>query len=616
MSEKQTFEYKAEMKQLLNLIIHSLYTHPEIFLRELISNSSDALNKLRIKMLTDNNVFQKDKELGIWIEFDSKARTFSIEDSGIGMTKEEVVNNLGTIARSGTLEFLEEIKKNKQTSQENLIGQFGVGFYSVFMVTEEVTVETRSWLNDEKGCKWVSKGEGSYTIEDMNKTTRGTKISFKLKDEYKDFAEEYKVKNIIEKYSNFTNFPIYVKNTKVNTISALWHKAEKDISLEEANEFYKYITDDYSEPLGYKHISIDGKVNFKSLVFIPSTAPFDLMRVHTERSLHLYSNKVLIQKDCKDLLPEYLCFVRGVVDTVDLPLNVSREVTQSSPVMENIKNILTREILGLLKNWQEKDIEKYKKFYDNFGRMLATGVNSDFKNKDKIVDLLLFRSTKATDNKGNSVSLKDYVLRMKPSQKEIYYLSGQTEDSIIKNPNLEYFNKNDLEVLLLTDPVEVYIMPFINEYNKHQVKSIDKADIELKPEDKAEKPEDDLAVSLLGKFKVVLNDKVEDVVLSKRLVESPVTLVTSKEGLDPQMEKLMRTMNKDFLGSKKIMEINASHPLVRNLSKRLSDNDKDPIIEKCIVQLFEGAKFLEGSLESSADFIKRMTEIMEQATNK
>jgi len=620
MSQKQDtiqkFEYKAEMKQLLNLIIHSLYTHPEIFLRELISNSSDALNKVRYRMLTDKNIIDPDAELKISISVDKETNTFSIEDTGIGMKDEDLINNLGTVARSGTIEFLEKIKEGKDSVSEHIIGKFGVGFYSVFMVADEVVVETRHANADSKGFSWSSTGEGSYTIEPCERKERGTKISFKLKESSKDFAEDFKIKEIINKYSNFADFPIYLGTEKINAVEALWRKSSNEIEEKELNEFYKFITNDYQDPLEHLLLSIEStKANFKALIFIPQEAPMDFMRTTEVKSLHLYSNKILIQRDCKELLPEYLRFIKGVVDTSDLPLNVSREVTQSSPVMNEIRGVLTTKILALLKKMAANDDKKYISFFKTFGPLLKTGLNQDFANRDKIVELLRFESS--TLENMSLTSLKNYVSRMKPEQKEIYYISGDNRASVEKSPNLEYFKKKEIEVLYLVDPIDVLIVPSIGEYDKKAVKSIEKSDIDLMPEDKIDKPEDNLSKDLLSLFKETLKEKVADVVPSKRLVDSAVTLVSDKNGMDPQMEKLMKIMNKGggaVPPSAKILEVNTAHPLVSNLSKIYISDKNNPLLEKSIVQLYESALLLDGNLPSNTDFVKRMVELMSEAT--
>lgn len=607
----QRFEYQAEMKQLLNLIIHSLYTHQEVFLRELISNACDALNKVRFRALTDKNILDSGAELKIKIELDSKQKTFSIEDNGIGMDEPELIGNLGTIARSGTLEFLKKTKEEQKPFDGSLIGQFGVGFYSVFMVSDEVIVETRRADADSKGYRWSSGGEGTYTIEEISKQERGTKIYFKLKDSADEFCHEDKVKEIINKYSNFADYPIFLGKDKINLVSALWYKAAGEIKQSELCDFYKFISKDFNDPLGHLQLSMEGAVNFKALIFVPKTAPFDLFRIQEQKSMHLYSNKILIQDDCKDLIPEYLRFVKGLVDTVDLPLNVSREVTQSSPTMGKIKNVLTGKILALLADWAENDSSKYEEFYKNFGPLFKTGINMDFTNRDKIIELLRFQSSLSREK---MISFKDYISRVSSEQKEIYYLSGESRESLERNPNLEYFKKKGIEVLFLTDPVDIFIMPSISEYDKRPVKSIDHADIDLMPEDKIEKPDENFLKSLISVFKNALKDKVEDVVPSKRLVNSAVTLVSGKGGMDIQMERMMRMMDKDSAVSKKIMEVNFSHPLIKNLSKLYIADPNHPLLTKCILQLYEGALFTEGNLNSSADFVKRMTEIMEEAT--
>ncbi|MCK6560744.1 molecular chaperone HtpG [candidate division KSB1 bacterium] len=610
----QEFEYKAEMKQLLNLIVHSLYTHPEIFLRELISNASDALNKVRFRLLTDRNVLDADADLQITVTLDAKEHTFAITDTGIGMTREDLIEKIGTVASSGTLEFLQKVQEENRTLDGNLIGKFGVGFYSVFMVAEEVTIETRHANPDSQGYRWRSGGEGTFTIEEIDKPTRGTHISFKLREQAKEFSEEYTVKRIINKYSNFVDFPIFLGKEKVNTVTALWHKPKDQVREEELIEFYKFITNDFNPPLGHLQLAIEGAVTFNALVFIPETATPLWFRDPHERSLQLYSNKVFIQDDCKELLPEYLRFVKGVVDTADLPLNVSREVTQTSPAMAKIRDILTKKILAFLADWAKQEKPKFEKFYRNFGAFFKAGVNTDYANRDKIIELLRFESTKL--DKGELTGLRDYLSRMQPEQKAIYYLSGESRETVEKNPKLEYFRKNEIEVLLLTDPVDVFVLPSLNEFDKQPLLSIDKADLELAPDQTGDQEalRGDLAKSLLTVFRETLGDKVEDVVESKRLVNSPVTLVAGKNGLDSQMEKMMKLMDKNYTAAKKILEVNLSHPLIKNLSRRNLSSPTDPILRKSILQLYEGALLLEGNMPSPADFVNRMNELLEEAT--
>ena len=610
---KETFEYKAEMNQLLNLIVHSLYTHPEIFLRELISNASDASSKLRHLEITDESILERHKELTIKIRVDEKAQTFEIEDSGIGMSREDLIENIGRIASSGTLKFLEQVKADKDKVGE-LIGQFGVGFYSAFMVTDKITIETRHADKDSVGLRWTSSGQDGYTIEEIDRKARGTKISFKLKDDFKEFAKEYKIKETIKKYSNFAAFPIFVGEEKVNTIEALWTKSKKDLKDEEVNEFYKFVAGDWEDPLDYLQLSLEGMGStFKALLFIPKKDSFDLMRTQEHKTVQLYANKVMIMEDCKALLPEYLHFIRGVVDTADLPLNVSREMVQSSPVMQKIKTTITTKVLQWLDKMAKKDTEKYNTFYKTFGKLFKYGVNSDFTNKDKVIDLLRFETS--TQAEGTFSSFKDYVSRMKEDQKEIYYITGESRSSVENNPNMEYFKKHEAEVLYLIDPVDAFIIPSIPEYDGKKIKAIDKGDIDLKEDGKSEAAEkNELSKALIDLFKETLKEQTADVRISKRLVDSAVTLVAAADGADKHTEQLMKMMGQDVPKSKRILEVNADHPVIRNLSKRYIANDKDPMLEKCIVQLFESAQLIDDELTSKNEYVKRMMEIMEEAT--
>lgn len=611
--EIQEFEYKAEMERLLHLIVHSLYTHPEVAIRELISNASDALHKIRFRQLTDKNILSPEAPLRIDIAVDSNVQTFSITDTGLGMTKDDLTERIGTVASSGTLEFLEQMKEGDKPFDANLIGQFGIGFYSVFMLTDEITIETRHADSDSKGFRWQSTGEGKFTIKEIERPQRGTQISFKLKEESQEFGQSYRVEQVITKYSNFVDFPVSVNGKQVNTVSALWHKNRNEVTEEERNEFYKFISNDLNPPLGHLHLSLEGRVNFKALMFIPETQPLRFLREEDLSSLHLYSSKVFIQDDCKELLPEYLRFISGVVDTEDLPLNVSREVTQSSPVMVRIRETLTGRILSLLEDWAKDDAEQYEKFFGNFGLLFKTGLSSDFVNKDRLLELLRFESTKTES--GKFTSLKDYVAGMSEDQQEIYYLSGDSRDAVERNPNLEYFRKQGVEVLFFIDPVDLFNISYLLEYDEKPLKSIEKADIDLKAD--AESQDETLTedTNLIAVFKETLGDKVEDVVASKRLVDSAATLVVGAEGMDAHMERMMKMMNQDFTGSKRILELNFSHPLIKNLVQLNQRQDDEVLIKNCILQLYEGALLVDGNTVDPPTFVTRMTEIMERATN-
>ena len=624
MSERTTpavkeFEYKAEMKQLLDLIVHSLYTHPEIFLRELISNASDALGKARFRMLSSEEGLDRVGDLNITITVDPEQRTFVIEDTGIGMSEEELIANLGTVAKSGTLGFMEALKAQQDGPRmdANLIGQFGVGFYSVFMVTDEVTVETRSAESGSEAWRWRSSGQGTYTIEPVERESRGTKISFTLKEEFKEFAEEYRLEQIVKKYSNFVDYPILLAGRQVNSISALWQRSKSELKDEEVNEFYKFISNDFKDPLDYLHVSIEGAVSFKALLFIPAEAPMELLYQQGALEKHgpqLYVKKVLIQHECRDLLPEYLRFVSGVVDTEDLSLNVSREMVQSSPVMSKIRQILTGKILGWFDTLAREQPEKFKQFYKAFGPIIKMGLNTDYSNRDKLIDLLRFETTKTAE--GEYATLRQYVDRMAEGQTEIYYHAGNSRSQMLAHPNLEYFMKRDIEVLLLLDPVDVFVIPSIFEYDKKPLKSIEKAEIDagtLEPE--GERLAAEGTVGVISLFKEVLGDRVADVVESKRLVSSPVTLVSGKDAPDSQFEKVMKMMQQDMPSSKKILEVNTSHPIIRNLAgKQAVGLSGDSVVRAAVVQLFEGALLLEGDLESISEYVSRMNELVEAAT--
>ena len=610
----EEFEYQAEMKQLLHLIVHSLYSHSEVFLREVISNASDALNQVRFRQLTDKNIVSPNAPLRISISVDSKTQTFSIADTGIGMTKEDLVSRIGTIASSGTVAFLERLKEEGKPFDANMIGQFGIGFYSVFMVTDQVVIETRHADPESKGYRWESTGASKFTVEEFPREERGTKISFKLKDDAKEFSEEYRVNEIIKKYSNFADFSIHVNGEQVNTISALWQKNKNEVTDEDLEEFYKFISNDFNPILGHLHLSIEGQVNFKAMVFVPETAPFEFLRGEDLKSLQLYANRIFIQDDCKELLPEYLRFVAGVVDTEDLPLNVSREVTQVSPIMGKIKNVLTGRILSLLEDWAKNDQEKYDKFFTNFGLLFKTGLSTDFGNRDRLIDLLRFESTKT--EKGKLTSLKDYVAGMQEDQKEIYYLTGESRAAVELNPNLEYFRKRGIEVLFFIDPADIFNIPQLHDYDEKPIKGIETADLDLKSdeESKADSLTEDESKSLFSLFKETLGDKVEDVVESKRLVDSAATLVVGASGMDRQMERMMKMMNQDIPGSKKILEINPSHLLIKNLAHIHENNGDESLLKSCILQVYEGALLIDGNMDSPTEFVARMTEIMAHAT--
>jgi len=606
---KETFEYKAEMKQLLQLIAHSLYTHPEVFIRELVSNSSDALNKIRFKKLTEKNVYQLDKELRIDIKIDEEKQTFSISDTGLGMTKDDLINQLGTVAKSGTSEFLAQLKKGKDKADGSLIGQFGVGFYSVYMVTDKVSVKTRNYEEGSVGYKWTSKGDEKFEITEVKKEDRGTQIYFKLKDEYKEFATEARVRAILKKYSNFIEYPIYLNGEEINTVDAIWQKSKSEITQEEANEFYKFISNDYQDPFDYIHLDLEGVVSFKSLVFFPSKAPMNMFADDFRTTLHLYTNKVFIQDNADWLLPDYLRFCKGVIDTSDLPLNVSREVTQHSPVMAKIKSIITGKILSEFETWAKKDIEKYNTFYNEFGTMLKTGLNSDFSNRERLSKLLRFQTSKRDE----LTSFDQYIELADKEAKKIYYLSAENLESAKRNPNMEYFNKNDIEVIFLTDPIDSFVIPQLYKYEEYELISIDKA--EFDNDEKTENEENKESDKLVAAIKDILGDKVADVKESKRLVDSPCTIVAGKDGMDAQTERMMKMMDKNFEGAKKVFEVNLNHNILKNLTAYLDKNGTDDNFKNIVEQLYGSALLIEGELKNPTDYVAKVYDLIEANTN-
>jgi molecular chaperone HtpG len=613
-STPKQYEYKAEMKRLLHLIAHSLYTHPEVFLRELISNASDALNKVRIRALTDREFEGRFESHRIEIVADKEAGELRVSDNGIGMTREDLVDRLGTVASSGTLQFLEHVQSSGDTVDAQLIGQFGVGFYAAFMVADEIEVETRAAGDDSVGYRWSTSGEGTFTVEEIERDQIGTTVTLHLTEEHVGFAEEYRVREIIKKYSNFVPFPIFVGGVQVNKVQPLWRKKKDDIGDKELEEFYKFVANDYASPLGHLHLELEGRVNMRALLFVPSSAPPDLFRDDQHRGLHLYSNNVFIQDDNRDLLPDYLKFVRGVVDTEDLPLNVSREVTQASPAMSQISTVLTGKILGLLEQWSASEPETFEKFTEQFGSMFKTGVASDSSNKERIVGLLRYESTRTLP--GEATSLTAYTERMHPDQTDIYYVLGANREVADHSPNLEYFRSREIEVLFFTDPVDVFTVPHLGEFGGHPFVSVEKADIKV-PDSLTEDKK--LSVSsrenLLKEMRLLLTGKVQDVRVSRRLVDSVATLVAGDAGLDAQTERVLRMIDRDYVSGSRILEINASHDLVVSLARVLEKRDMERF-KKIGMQIFEGTLLLDGNLDTPADFVQRMTDFMVEATRK
>lgn len=620
---KESMAFQAEVKQLLQLMIHSLYSNKEIVLRELISNASDAADKLRFEALANGALYENDSELKIRIAFDKDARTLTITDNGIGMSRDEVIANIGTIAKSGTKEFFNALTGD-QAKDANLIGQFGVGFYSAFIIADKVTLTTRR-AGAAEAVRWESAGEGEYTLEDADKASRGTEIVLHLREGEDEFLSDWKLKSIIRKYSDHITLPIVMKKSEwkdgaevatdedetVNKASALWARSKNDITEEEYQEFYKHVSHDFENPLAYTHSRVEGKQEYISLLYIPSKAPFDLYDRERHHGIKLYVKRVFIMEDAEKLMPQYLRFVRGVIDTSDLPLNVSREILQHSRDVEAIKAGSVKKVLGLLEDMAENKPEDYAKFYKEFGRVLKEGPGEDFANKDKIAGLLRFASTKA-DTDVQDVSLKDYISRMQPEQDVIYYITADSFAAAQHSPHLEIFRKKGIEVLLMSDRVDEWLLGSLTEFDGKKLQSIAKGDLDLgklesDTEKEIQKKIEEEAKSLVEKIKQTLGEQVKDVRVTHRLTDSPACLVSGEHDLSGNLARMLKAAGQKAPESKPILEINPTHKLV----KRLETEAADQVFADLAHVLFDQALLAEGgTLEDPASFVKRMNSLI------
>ncbi len=622
---KQKIEFKAETKKLLDILVHSLYTSREIFLRELISNASDALDKIRFESNKGTEIADKDLPLEIRINFDDKKNTITVSDTGIGMTRDEIIANIGTIAKSGSEEFLKQLSENKD-AVNNIIGRFGIGFYSVFMVAKEVVIKTKSYKKDEVAVEWKSDGLGDYEIADIDENIkRGTTIEIQLKDDAKEFADKYRLEGIIKKHSNFISFPIYLDKDKVNTIAALWREPKSNLKKEQYDEFYKFLTYDNNEPLETIHTSVDAPIQFNALLFIPKKS-YEFWRWNRDDyGLDLYVRRVLIQHQNKDLLPEYLSFVKGVVDSEDLPLNISRETLQENIIFTKIANSVTSNVLSHLIKVAKDSPERYAEFWKEHGRIFKLGY-MDFSNADKYQQLLRFNSSASKDEK-ELVSLEDYVGRMMKEQKEIYYALGTSREAIDMNPHLEIFKAKGLEVLYLYDPVDEFVVSSVRKHKDFEFKSVDAADLkELEKLDDVEKKEDQTEKlskddekhfdSLLSKMKEILGDRVTEVKESKRLKGSPATIINPDDTMSSTMQKILKMSNQGMAmpPQKRLMEVNKDHKLIRNLLSVFKKNSKDQFIVDTTEQLYESALLLEGSLDDPHKLVNRLNKMLTEAS--
>jgi molecular chaperone HtpG len=606
----RTESFKTEVRQLLDLVIHSLYSKKEIFLRELISNASDAIDRAQLEALTDKSLLEADPEWKIRIVADRAARTLTVSDNGIGMSLEEVERNIGTIANSGTRQFLDALRQAGKGADVELIGQFGVGFYSSFMVADQVTVLTRRAGANATAVRWVSTGDGQYTVEEGEKPGRGTDVTLHLREGLDEFLEEWRIQAIVKHYSDYIATPIAMEVTRkkkgklgaeeeareeevLNSQRAIWRKSRNEISEEAYNLFYKHLTHDHADPLKAIHYVGEGATEFRALVYLPSHAPFDLLMREDRRGLHLYVKNVFIMDDCKDLLPPYLRFVKGVVDSSDLPLNVSREILQDNATIRRIRKNLVGRILGALAEMKTEKAEHYRTFYREFGKVLKEGLHYDPENADKVKDLLLFRSTKTTD--GEPVSLRQYAERMPATQKAIYYITAENETTAAASPHLEAFRARDLEVLYFADPVDEWLLPRLEEYDGKKLRPVHRGDVDLdtgdekkQREERRDQAERDLR-GLLDFLRAHLQDDIASVRLSDRLTESACCLVAPDDGLEPHMEKMLRAMNQDVPKIKRILEVNPGHPAVRAMAGMLEKDKKDPALKDYAELLYDQA---------------------------
>ena len=641
-AKKETHQFKTEIKQLMDLIINSLYSNREIFLRELISNASDAIDKIRFKAASNPEILGEDTEFKIKIERDENKRKIVVSDNGIGMTYDEVIENIGTIAQSGSSNFLKALEKSKDKASvpPELIGQFGVGFYSAFIVAEKVVVTTKSPFS-KKGIKWVSKGDGSYTIEEVKKEDRGTSIELQLKEVKegeKDFTNEWVIKEVIKKHSDFVRYPIEMevdaiepipeeeqikdkegkpigktareikKDETLNSMKAIWAKSKSEVKEEEYEEFYKHLSHNWDKPLETIHIKLEGKIEYDALLYIPEKAPFDLFQQERKNGMHLYCKRVFIMDNCKELIPDYLSFIHGVVDSSDLDLNVSREILQENAVLRLIKKNLVSKVFSTLSNM---DAEKYDKFYSEFGQMLKAGAVNDFENKTKIADLIKYKTTKSKDK---LISLKEYIKNMPKEQEEIYYITGENISFLLNSPRLEALKDKGYEVLLMTDPVDEWVVQSLGEYEGKKFKSAEKGEINI--DKKSDKKEEDSYQNLLKFIENELKEEVKEVKISKRLKDSMVCLAGDEMGMSGYMEKIMKATGQEIPKQKRILEVNTQHPIFKKLKQIFEKDTKNVVLKNYSKLLFNIALISEGSkVDDNQDFVKIVSEIMANNLN-
>lgn len=619
---KENLQFQTEVNQLLHLMIHSLYSNKEIFLRELISNAADACDKLRFEAIGNDSLYENDGDLCVKVEFDSEAHTLTISDNGIGMSREEVVSNIGTIARSGTKDFLQKLTGD-QKKDAHLIGQFGVGFYSAFIVADKVTLTTRrAGAPSDQGVRWESDAQSGYSLETVTKASRGTEIVLHLKEEEWDLANDWRLRSIIRKYSDHIPLPVKMRKMDdegketaewevINKANALWRRPKSEINNEEYQEFYKHISHDWEDALAWSHNRVEGHLEYTSLLYIPSRAPFDLYEQKQQHGIKLYVQRVFIMDDAEHLMPRYLRFVRGVIDSNDLPLNVSREILQSNKIIDSMKSGSVKKVLGLLETMAKDEPEKYQKFWKEFGRVLKEGPGEDFSNREQIAKLLRFASTQ-TDSAEQTVSLEDYISRMKEGQDKIYYITADSHTAAKNSPHLEVFRKKGIEVLLLSDRVDEWLTNSLHEFEGKQLQSVAKGALDLsKLDSEADKEEqkkvEEQSKSLINQIKDTLKDKVEDVRVSHRLTSSPSCIVLNEHDMALYMQHLLKQAGHAMPSTKPVLEVNPSHPL---LARMEAETDDERFAEWASVLLDQAILAEGGQLEDPAGFVHRLNKLM------
>jgi molecular chaperone HtpG len=610
----ESLDFKTEVQQLLNILAHSLYTNREIFLRELLSNASDALHRVKFEMLTERDVLDPEAELAIHITFDKEANTLTVSDSGIGMTRAELVENLGTIAHSGAMAFLQELDAGGEPI--DIIGQFGVGFYSVFMVAEEVEVTTRSYRPEAQAWTWTSRGENSYTLRPAEKDERGTTVTLKLREDADEFLSTWRLEQVIKRHSDYISFPIYLEDRVVNQQSALWREPASQVEEEQYEDFYRQLTLDTEKPLLHLHLVTDAPVHIRSILYVPGHLEMGPMRMTTEHGLRLYSKKILIQEKNQDLLPDYLGFVEGVVDSEDIPLNISREMVQSNRVMRQIQRSLTNRVLRALEELAEERPADYQRFWEEFGAFIKQGVATDFLTRDDLLPLLRFHSSKSD---GALTSLSDYVERMQIDQPAIYYILGEDLSTVAQSPHLDYFKEHDLEVLYLIDPLDGVVMQSLPEFEEKPLQNVDSADLDLPevekpPTEEGKELSDDLFESLIGRMQEILGERVAGVRASKVLRDSPCRLVSPESDAERNLQRVRRLLEEDFEIPPRILEVNRTHPLILNLAHLTEREGGEALVDGVIEQLFANQLLLEGIHPNPSEMVPRIQSLLERAT--